>query len=278
MLSNLVYLLPVICIVLGGMVAFAAEPFLDDENKHKVLPWVSAFFVVLSAATLYYVKTEVLLGLYAMDPIRRMLCMAILLCALLGISGLQWTLGREKFKGGEAYGLMLLATGGAMLMTQAVDFVALFVAMELTSFPIYALVGIRRKDINANEGVFKYFVSGAIFSAIFLYGVSLIYGATGSTHFCGNLLDGRRVIYDLGTLLVVVGLFFKAGAAPMHFCCREGRRSCRPRLGLVGHSRDSFRIHCCMGSLRKGYDYESVFPVVLRGYRGRNPFHGDRCI
>ena len=96
MLNNLVYLLPVILVVLGGMVALAAEPFFDDENKHKVLPWVSAFFIVMGVVALYYAKTETLLNLYAMDPIRRVLCMAILLCAFLGISGLQWTLGREK--------------------------------------------------------------------------------------------------------------------------------------------------------------------------------------
>lgn len=217
MLSNLVFLLPVIFVVLGGMVALAAEPFLRDENKHKVLPWVAAFFIALSVAALYYAKTEALLNLYAMDPVRRVLCAAILLCGFLGISGLQWTLGREQFKGGEAYGLMMLATSGAMLMTQAIDFVALFIAMELTSFPIYALVGIRRKDVNANEGVFKYFVSGAVFSAIFLYGVSLIYGATGSTHFCGHVLEGRMAIYSVGMLFVIAGLLFKAGAAPLHF-------------------------------------------------------------
>ena len=47
MINNIIYLLPVICVVLGGMVALAAEPFLDNENKHKVLPWVSAFFIAL---------------------------------------------------------------------------------------------------------------------------------------------------------------------------------------------------------------------------------------
>ena len=216
-MSNILYLLPVICVALGGMVALAAEPFFSDENKHKVIPWIASFFIALGALAFYYAKTDVLLNLYAMDPIRRILCLSILLCAFLGISGLQWTLGREKFKGGEAYALMMLATSGALLMTQAIDFVALFIAMELTSFPIYALVGIRRKDVNANEGVFKYFVSGAVFSAIFLYGVSLIYGATGSTHFGGHVLEGRMAIYSVGMLFVIAGLLFKAGAAPMHF-------------------------------------------------------------
>ena len=88
MLSNLVFLLPVIFVVLGGMVALAAEPFLRDENKHKVLPWVAAFFIALGVAALYYAKTEALLNLYAMDPVRRVLCAAILLCGFLGISGL----------------------------------------------------------------------------------------------------------------------------------------------------------------------------------------------
>ena len=53
MMNNIIYLLPVICVVLGGMVALAAEPFFGDENKHKVLPWVSAFFIAMGAIALY---------------------------------------------------------------------------------------------------------------------------------------------------------------------------------------------------------------------------------
>ena len=216
-MNNIIYLLPVICVVLGGMVALAAEPFFSDENKHKVLPWVSAFFIALGVVALYYANTETLLNLYAMDPVRRVLCAAILLCGFLGISGLQWTLGREKFKGGEAYGLLLLATSGAVLMTQAIDFLALYLGMELASFPIYALVGLRRKDMNASEGAFKYFVSGAVFSTIFLYGVALIYGATGSTHIFAAVIAGRGMLYGMGVLLALFALLFKAGAAPVHF-------------------------------------------------------------
>lgn len=210
-------LLPVIVFALGGMVSLAAEPFVKDENKHKFLPWVAASFAVLGMLCYYYCTTDTVMNLYAMDPIRKILGVTVGLCAFLGIAGLQWTLGHERFRGGEAYGLLLLASCGAMLMTQAIDFVALFIAMELTSFPVYALVGIRRRDINANEGVFKYFVSGAIFSALFLYGVSMIYGATGTTSFNGSVLEGRTPIYCVGMVLTVIGLLFKAGAAPVHF-------------------------------------------------------------
>lgn len=216
-MNSIINLLPVILVAAGALVSLAAEPFIKDENKHKVLPWVASLFVALGAGAYYLTTSDTFFGLYAMDPVRRLLGVAIFLCAFLGIAGLQWTLGHEKFKGGEAYGLLLLATCGATLMTQAIDFLALFLGMELASFPIYALVGLRRKDVNAGEGAFKYFVSGSIFSAIFLYGVALMYGATGTTHFFAAVIPGREGIYGMGILLAIVGLLFKAGAAPLHF-------------------------------------------------------------
>ncbi len=216
-MTSIVNFFPVILVALGALASLAAEPFLKDENKHKVIPWIASVFVVFGMASFYLVNTGVCHDLYAMDPIRRLLGLTVLLCALLGVAGLQWTLAHEKHKGGEAYGLLLLASCGAVLMTQAVDFLALFIAMELTSFPVYALVGIRRKDQNAGEGVFKYFVSGSIFSAVFLYGVSLVYGATGTTHFSTTIIEGRETLYAVGALLAIFGLLFKAGAAPVHF-------------------------------------------------------------
>ena len=216
-MTSIVNFFPVILVALGALASLAVEPFIKDENKHKVIPWIASLFVVFGMASFYLVSTGTCHELYAMDPIRRLLGVTVLLCALLGVAGLQWTLAHEKHKGGEAYGLLLLASCGAVLMTQAIDFLALFIAMELTSFPVYALVGIRRKDQNAGEGVFKYFVSGSIFSAIFLYGVSLVYGATGTTHFSTTIIEGREALYAVGVLLAIFGLLFKAGAAPVHY-------------------------------------------------------------
>lgn len=216
-MANIINLLPVILVAAGALVCLAAEPFVKDDNKQKVLPWVATLFLALAAGAYTLVGTDTFFNLYAMDPVRRLLGAAVVLCGFLGVAGMQWTLGHEKFKGGEAYGLMLLATVGALLMTQAIDFLALFLGMELASFPIYALVGLRRKNENASEGAFKYFVSGSIFSAIFLYGVALVYGATGTTHFFGTILPGREALFVLGSFLAVIGLLFKAGAAPVHF-------------------------------------------------------------
>lgn len=216
-MTNFINLLPIAVVALGALVTLASEPFIRDENKHKILPWVASLFVVAAMAAFAIVNTDTIFNLFAMDPIRRLLGIAVLFCTFLGISGLQWTLGHEKFKGGESYGLMLLAACGALFMTQAIDFLSLFLGMELASFPVYALVGIRRHQENAGEGVFKYFVSGSIFSALFLYGVAMIYGATGSTSFFAPILEGRGAIYGVGILFVIFGLLFKAGAAPFHF-------------------------------------------------------------
>ncbi|MCF0215047.1 MAG: NADH-quinone oxidoreductase subunit N [Fibrobacteraceae bacterium] len=216
-MNSIINFLPVIIVALGALLALASEPFLKDENKHKVLPWVASAFVLLGMASFAVTTTDTSFDLYAMDPIRKILGITVLFCTFLGVAGVQWTLGHERYKGGEAYSLLLFAGIGAILMTQAIDFLALFIGMELASFPVYALVGIRRKCENANEGVFKYFVSGSIFSAIFLYGVALIYGATGTTQFFASCIAGREALYGIGVLLVLVGLLFKAGAAPVHF-------------------------------------------------------------
>ncbi|MCK9183129.1 MAG: NADH-quinone oxidoreductase subunit N [Fibrobacteraceae bacterium] len=217
MSANFVNLLPIAIVALGAMISIAVEPFLVNKNKHRVLPWVAASFLFIAAGSFLFVSQDTLYGLFAMDPIRRLLGLVVIFCAFLGIGGLQATLAREEYPAGEPYGLLLLATSGALIMTQAIDFLSLFIGMELAAYPIYGLVGLRRKDRNANEGTFKYFVTGAVFSVIFLYGMALIYGATGSTHFSAAIVPGRASLYYAGLLLALFALLFKAGAAPMHF-------------------------------------------------------------
>ena len=217
MTNSILILLPVISVALGALVSLALEPFLKDENKHQVLPWVSLSFVILAFVSLFVTPDGVYYQVYAMNATQKLFAFAILFSLFLGIGGMQWTLAREKFPGGEAYGLLMLASVGALLMAMSVDLLALFISMELAAFPIYALVGLRRKDKRGNEGTFKYFVTGAVFSAIFLYGMSLFYGASGSTSFDAAVFENRTILLALGLLLVLIGLFFKAGAAPTHF-------------------------------------------------------------
>ncbi len=132
---------------------------------------------------------------------------------------------------GEFYGFFLLSLVGAMLCVGADDLIWLFLALELTSLPTYVMVSIARERIEAPEAGVKYFFLGAFAAAIFLYGFTLLYGATGTTMFVpfgGEAPQGAATINAyfasnevsaigmLGLLLSVVGICFKVAAVPMH--------------------------------------------------------------
>lgn len=264
MSASLLNLLPIGVLALGAMVSIAVEPFVADGNKQKVLPWVASVFLALAAGAFYFVSPgESPFGLLTMDPMRVLLGLAVILCAFLGVGGLQVTLAREKYPAGEPYGLTLLATAGVMMMVQATDFLSLFIGMELAAYPVYGLVGLRRKDRLANEATFKYFVTGAIFSVIFLYGMALIYGATGTTHFGGNVLAGRESLYAIGVFLAVFALLFKAGAAPVHFWVADVYTGAS--VAVTGFMAAVIKVGAlaALGSLWMRSGAEKLAPVII---------------
>ena len=81
-MTSIVNFFPVILVALGALASFVVEPFIKDENKHKVIPWIASVFVVFGMASFCLVNTGVCHDLYAMDPVRRLLGLAVLLCAL----------------------------------------------------------------------------------------------------------------------------------------------------------------------------------------------------
>ncbi|MFV0634038.1 NADH-quinone oxidoreductase subunit NuoN [Demequina sp.] len=122
----------------------------------------------------------------------------------------------------EVFPLLLFAVGGMMLFTAVTDYVFLFVALEVFSLALYIMVALaRRRRLMSHEGALKYFLLGAFSSALYIFGVALVYGATGSTSFDGVrdgiVASGR---YDgillVGVVLLLVGLLFKIGAVPFH--------------------------------------------------------------
>jgi len=122
---------------------------------------------------------------------------------------------------GEFFGFLLLSLVGAMLCAGAEDLVWLFLALELTSLPTYVLVATSRKSIKAPEAGVKYFFLGAMAAAIFLYGFTLLYGATGTTYISQiHTVMAEQGISNLalaGLILAVIGVCFKIAAFPMHF-------------------------------------------------------------
>lgn len=211
-------LLPLTLVIAGALTVLGFEPFLQRATKHRLLPWLAAVFLVAAGVAQATAASGALHGILAIDTPRLWLCEAIIGSTLLALGGLQLSLGRDDYPGGEAYCLTLFGAAGAMLMVMANDSLVLFTGLELMSLSIYALVGMRRNRRESNEALFKYFVMGAVFSAVFLYGAALSYGASGSTAFGHPWRDqAHQGLFMLGQVLMVIGLLFKVGVVPFHF-------------------------------------------------------------
>ena len=220
--SIIVLLLPLILVAVAALASLLGEAFIKQSStKHIALPWIGAAFLALATLSLYpslgNSGVEHIHNLLAFDGTRAWIDFAVIISALCGIIGLQHSLRREDHPAGEPYALMLLASVGAMIMVHAVDSIALFVGIELASLSIYAMIGLRRHRLDSGEGLLKYFVMGAVFSALYLYGAALLFGATGTTAFGAAGLADRESLLAVGYGFIFLGLLFKVGVVPFHF-------------------------------------------------------------
>jgi len=162
-------------------------------------------------------------GLYVADGLAHFL--KILSCIAVSVTlmyGRQYVQARDMTRhGGEYYTLALLALLGQMVMISAASMLTIYLGLELMSLALYALIALRRDDVNATEAAMKYFVLGSLASGVLLYGMSMIYGATGHL----NLADvgqaiasgqAQRLPLVFGVVFIVSGLAFKLSAAPFH--------------------------------------------------------------
>ena len=143
-------------------------------------------------------------------------CASGLLTVLLSISFIEGMVSGQ----GEYYTLILLAVSGMILMAAAGDLVVFFLGLELMSLSFYILAGFARGRLTSNEAALKYFLLGAFSTGFLLYGIALVYGATGSTGLAGfpGATGGLRqpLLLLSGLALVMIGLMFKIGAVPFH--------------------------------------------------------------
>lgn len=129
---------------------------------------------------------------------------------------------RRLGSAGEYYGLLLLSAIGAVYMAAGTELISAYIAFELLSFSLYILVSFEKRNAKSNEGGMKFMLLGAFSSAIFLYGLSLLYGVTGTTSYAGiaqalsNLGPGLHYALLAALVLIITGLGFKVSAVPFH--------------------------------------------------------------
>ncbi len=122
----------------------------------------------------------------------------------------------------EYYCLIVFSLTGALLVSSYHNFAMLFIGIEIMSVALYILAGIRKKDLYSNEASLKYFIMGAFSTGFLLFGITLLYGATGTFDLAGvrqYVIDTQQIspLFYGGILLLLIGLCFKVGAAPFHF-------------------------------------------------------------
>ena len=158
----------------------------------------------------------------ALDGFRFTTSLVFLLGALLTVMLSLGYVDRERIQAPEYYVLILLATLGMLFMANAADLVVIFLGLELMSVAVYVLAGVNRRSVFAAEAALKYFLLGAFASGFFLYGIAMVYGATGTTNLWlihGRILElglASNVMMILGVGLLLIGFGFKVAAVPFH--------------------------------------------------------------
>jgi NADH-quinone oxidoreductase subunit N len=226
--SDLGYLAPELTLVIAAVVLSLLDLLLPKQTNRTLLGWLTlASFVISALFVISYVhpaEPRQLLNLsYRIDDFGNIIKLILLTgSALITFMSIGSVKNKELPHLGEFYYLLLPATLGGMIMASSGDLITLFVGLELLSITSYILVAMRKKDLRANEGAFKYIVLGGISSAIILYGMSFLYGLSGSTSIPEiNMALGQNAtevlpfIY-LSFFLLLAGFGFKIAAAPFH--------------------------------------------------------------
>lgn len=159
-------------------------------------------------------------GLVATDSLRMSFTLVFLfVTAMTVLISTVWT-ERENAPTGEYHALLLFATFGMMFMASGNDFVVIFLGLETLSIATYVMAGLRKNDLKSNESAMKYFILGSFASAFLLYGMALIYGATGSTNITEisiKLADPNYpALLLIGGAMLLIGFGFKVAMAPFH--------------------------------------------------------------
>jgi len=215
-------LAPVLTVFVGALIAIMAGVFIRKEER-GALPFIALTTVgaaLVVQLNFWNFSGYILHGALKPDPFSAFIGVVVLVGAALAIL-ISVGYGQKTGIGhGEFYGLMLTASGGMMLLAMSHDFVTLFISLEITSIPIYALTGLARNRRRSAEGAMKYVILGAFSTAFLLFGIAFIYGLTGKTAIAPALLShdmlGAKPLLVAGLALFSVGLLFKLGAAPFH--------------------------------------------------------------
>ncbi|HEY9225511.1 MAG TPA: NADH-quinone oxidoreductase subunit N, partial [Gemmatimonadaceae bacterium] len=218
-------LVPDLVLMGGAMLLLVWAAWRRESQAHQRSVGIAS--IVLAGVTLllslnWVGRFEAGPGPIAVDNFRFVVDAVILLGAIFAIALSMDDNMRTGIAAAETHVLILLAASGMMLLAAARDLMIVFLGVELMSIAVYALAGIDRRSERSAEGALKYFLLGAFSTAFLLYGIALVYGATGTTNL--TIIAGRIAVYGLATsplliagiALMLIGFGFKVATVPFH--------------------------------------------------------------
>jgi len=212
------FLLVMACLIL------IVDLFISDDNRiftYGLTQFTLAGCAVLTFFTGNAEPVYTFSGMFVddlmADALKLLTCLAVITILVYARA---YTAARGMFRG-EFFTLALFATLGMMVMISANHLLTLYLGLELLSLSLYAMVALQRDSVQATEAAMKYFVLGALASGMLLYGMSMLYGATGTleiTELAQLSAEGVRTqaVLVFGLVFIVAGLGFKLGAVPFH--------------------------------------------------------------
>lgn len=198
-----------------GVLVMFLQPFVRRRQFFTFLALFGSLAGTVAAATAFVHGGPGFHGLVQSDSFTFFFRLLVGSVSFLVVLAAEPYLDREKLPIAEFYALLFFATAGMGVLASAQELLTAFIGLEMSSISSYVLAGYRRDSLKSSESAMKYFLLGSFATAFFLYGIALVYGATGTTLLDKMALsDGAGTLLKLGLALILIGLGFKVAAAP----------------------------------------------------------------
>ncbi len=221
--QNIIIILPLAVLIAWSCVLLLVDLFIPKQRKGWTALLAALGLLVSLGLTIYQIGSTALgfSGMVINDGFSFYLNILFLGAGLAGIVLAYDYLKRMGIERGEYYTLLVFSIAGMILMAHANDLIAVFLALELLSIPLYVLAGFARPQLASEEASLKYFLMGAFAGGFVVFGIALVFGATGTTNLAAVIAAVRGTAANLplltvGAALILVGFGFKVAAVPFH--------------------------------------------------------------
>ena len=222
--AEIVFLIPELALLTLACLVLLCDAFSTDPNR-LLTYWLAQFSLVVVTLLVIYLAPEgahsVFHQHFILDPLSAVLKVTICAASIIVFFYSYHYFKERGLLQGEYFVLGLFAVLGMLVMASAHSMLTVYLGLELMSLSLYAMVAMNKESGTASEAAIKYFVLGALASGLLLYGISILYGASGTlvlpelaTH--ASSQAGTGVLFIFGLVFVVVGIAFKLGAVPFH--------------------------------------------------------------